>query len=809
MNTDSSHQTSYYFEPGENETINFKRYLSLFFSNWYWFAFSLFIALSIAYGINRWSTRVFTVSSTMLIKSDQNSALSNIFPGSDSYRSQQNLTNEMGILKSFGLNRRVMLELPDFMVDYTKVGKRGIAERRLYTDCPFMVVYDSVKYQRLGQRIYIKIMSADSYKIGFNGHRNLDKTLKFGDRFTQAGFDFRIVKRDTLKSAFDPMGSNKYYFSFNSPDNLANRYRRQLSIVPVEENASLVTLSISGFVADQAADYLNKLMKVYLQYGLDAKNETASKTIDFINEQLVRILDSLKVTDDQLADFRRNNKILDLSREGSLLQGRIEEAYADRSKLLLQETYYEYLKSYVNTKNESGDIVTPSAMGISDQLLMGLVNELSRAIQEKKTLSVNLAESTNPLTLVNEKITGLRKGISENIGDGLNNIKKAISDADKKIAGIDENIDKLPLVERQIINVQRKLDVNNTVYTYLLEKRAEAGIAQASNVPDNRQIDEAGNYSSYRIRPKEKQNLTVALILGLMVPLFSILIIDYLNNKIIDKKDVERGTKAPIIGFVSHNRLKTELPVVENPGSTISESFRAVRTNLKYFVNDIKSPVISISSTITAEGKTFISANLATIMAMAGKKVLLMGLDLRKPRIHRILGTGNETGISSFLIGEAEFEDILTKTNIENLWYAASGPVPPNPAELIDSDKMIQFIKLAKDRFDYIIIDTPPAAIVTDALLVSSLTDLYLFVVRQRYTSRSTLELIEELHNNKNIKSLGVILNDINLSGYYGYGLRYGSYFGYGYNYGYNYYGYSGYGKYGHYESSKEYYKEE
>jgi tyrosine-protein kinase Etk/Wzc len=809
MNTSPYPQPSYYLEPGENETINFKRYLSLFFSNWYWFAFSLFIAMSVAYGINRWSTRVFTVSSTMLIKADQNSALSNIFPGSDSYRNQQNLTNEMWILRSFDLNRRVMQQLPDFLVDYTKVGKRGIAEKRLYTDCPFVVVYDSANYQPAGRPVYIKITSSGEYKIGFNGHRNLDKTMPFGERFTGSGFNFRIMLRDSSKPAFDPDGSNKYYFTFNSPESLANSYRSRLSIVPVEENASLVTLSISGLVAQQQADYLNMLAKVYLQYGLDAKNETATKTIGFINEQLGKISDSLKVTDGELADFRRHNNILDLSSEGSLLQRRIEEADAEKSKLLLQKTYYEYLKNYVETKNETGDLITPSAMGVSDQLLMGLVNELAQAIQQKKILSVNLALSTSPLTLANEKIAVLRKAIAENISDGLKNINDALNEAEKKINGISTSINRLPLVERQMINVQRKLDVNNTVYTYLLEKRAEAGIAQASNVPDNKQIDMAGNYSSYRIKPKEKQNLMVALALGLLVPLISILLIDYLNNKIIDKKDVERGTKAPIVGFVSHNRLKTELPVIENPGSTISESFRAVRTNLKYFVKDIKSPVISVSSTITAEGKTFISANLASIMAMAGKKVLLMGLDLRKPRIHRILGTANEKGISSFLIGEAVFEDILFKTRIENLWYAASGPVPPNPAELIDSDKMIEFINLAKERFDYIIIDTPPAAIVTDALLVSSLTDLYLFVVRQRYTSRSTLELIEELHNNKNIKSLGVVLNDINLSGYYGYGLRYGSYFGYGYNYGYNYYGYSGYGKYGHYESSKGYYKED
>ena len=223
-----------------------------------------------------------------------------------------------------------------------------------------------------------------------------------------------------------------------------------------------------------------------------------------------------------------------------------------------------------------------------------------------------------------------------------------------------------------------------------------------------------------------------------------------------------------------------------------------MRTNLKYFIKETQNPVISVSSTISSEGKTFISANLAAIIASNGKKVLLVGLDLRKPRIHKIFGINNDIGISNFLIGQEKFENIIFQTEVENLWYAPSGPVPPNPAELIDSPAMKEFIIKAKKQFDYIIIDTPPVALVTDALLVSPLTDFYIFVVRQRYTSKNTLELIEELHRNENIKSLGIVINDISLTGYYGYGLRYGYSAGYGYSYGYNYYGDYVYSRYGY-----------
>jgi len=382
-----------------------------------------------------------------------------------------------------------------------------------------------------------------------------------------------------------------------------------------------------------------------------------------------------------------------------------------------------------------------------------------------------------------------------------------VSDADRRLLEIEKDIRRLPSTERQMINIQRKFDINNTVYTFLLEKRAEAGIARASNVPDNRIIDDAGFFSTAMVGPKKRQNLMMALVLGLFLPALGIVLVDYLNNKIIDKKDLERRTSIPVIGYISHNSLKSEIPVAENPGSTLSESFRSVRTSLKYFLKDRTCPVISVSSTITGEGKTFVSINLAAIIAMSGKRVLLAGLDLRKPRIHRIFGAENEKGISSYLIGEEKYEDIVLKTEFKNLFYTPAGPVPPNPAELIDSEAMAGFIARAREEFDFIILDTPPVAIVTDALLLSPFSDFYLFVVRQRYTSRNTLALIEELRAGGNLKSIGIVMNDISMSGYYGYGLRYGYSMGYGYNYGYNYY--SQYGKYGYSDSVKGYYSDE
>jgi tyrosine-protein kinase Etk/Wzc len=794
---------------GEDDSFDFKHYLSLFISNWYWFAVALFISITIAYGINRWSEKVYTVSSTLLIKSDQYSGLSNIFSGSAASGSQQNLTNEFGILRSFNLNYRVMQELPQFYVDYIGIGRRGVVETRMYNTAPFIVEFNSLEKQALGQRVDIKILSDRNYELEIDGGKNYKRKYAFGDRFNEMGFDFTIKLRDKNVFKYDPNASNRYYFYFQSPVSLANAYRGKLSVAPIENGASLVILSTSGSVPEQEIDYLNKLMDIYLAFGLELKNKTSAQTITFIEDQLKVISDSLRIAEGNLENFKLGNNYINISSEGSLVQSKFEKIDEEKAALLLQKQYYEYLKGYIESKIESEDIVAPASMGVIDPLLNGLVSKISDFQLERKKILMNIRETEEPLKLLESNITTARLAIRENIKEGLINIDRLIADLNKKSMIVEQEIRKLPSTERQMINIQRKYELNNTVYTFLLEKRAEAGISKASNVPDNRIIDSAGSFNISRIRPKERQNLSVALALGLLFPLLVIILIDFLNNKIIDKRDIEKGTSAPLIGFISHSSSKTEMPVVENSGSSLAESFRSVRTYLKYFVKETECPVIAVSSTIIGEGKTFISANLAAIVAMSGKKVLLIGLDLRKPRIHKVFGINNDSGMSNFLIGEGKYEDVIIKTDIDNLWYAPSGPVPPNPAELIETTAMKDFIEKAKKNFDYIIIDTPPVAIVTDALLVSQFTDLYILVVRQRYSSKNTLELVEEMHKNVNIKNLAIIMNDISISGYYGYGLRYGYSLGYGYSYGYNYYGnYSG-RHYGYTDSSKSYYKEE
>jgi tyrosine-protein kinase Etk/Wzc len=797
------------FNPPEDDNLDIKRYISLFLSNWYWFTISLFIALSIAYSINRYSQRIYSASSTLLIKDDQisgvKSNVESVIPGGDIFKSQQNLKNEMGILRSFSLNYSVMKDLKDFQVVYVGVGKRGIVERRLYRSCPFKVIYDSLGLESTGT-VGIEILQDNEYHIKLNDGLNFDTTMNFGKRFNGHGFSFTLVPRDSDRNVFSKNSSNRYYFYFTNPESLADEYRGKLSVAPIEKESSIVILSVTGLVPEQEVDYLNSLMKVYINYGLENKNRTADSTINFINKQINIISDSLMNAEGNMEDFRKTNSFFDVSREGTLIQNKLEKLENEKTTFELQLQYYNYLSEYLNSKNASGTLISPSVLGLTDPALLRLVNELSVIKNEREKLNFNLEVNQPALELMDRQAEEVKKALMENVKNGIAGLRLSIEESGRKMAVVDTMINKLPTTEKKFINIQRKFDLNNTVFTYLLEKRAESGIAKASNLPDNRIIDYAS--STGPIIPKTRTNIMIAFILGLILPMVGIALIDYFNDRVIDKRDVERKTKVPIIGYISHSESKNEIPVFEKPGSSLAESFRSVRTAMKYFVKENEVTVIAISSTISSEGKTFISINLAAITAMLGKKVLLLGLDLRKPRINKVFEFENSPGMSTYLSGNCDYEEIIKNTQIKNLFYAPSGPIPPNPAELIETEQMKKFMEKAKGEFDYIILDTPPVAIVTDALLLAHYADVNMFIVRQRYTSRNTLDMIEQLNNQGELKNMVIVINDISLSGYYGYGMRYGYTQGYGYTYGYNYYGSGYYRRYGIKEKTGDYYTE-
>ena len=778
-----------------SDDIDLMRYVSLFISNWLWIGAALFLALAIAYVFNRYSQRVYNVKSTLMIKEQQSTGavanMEQIFAG-NIYNPYPNLEDEVAIIKSYTLNRRVIEELPEHHIAYVPVARNGIQWQRTYKTSPF-VLNSLDEDQPTGKPVMIRFTGPDTYTIepkettGNKRQRSPEpdrgdpaREFKLGEPYSFYGFNFTVERRDSLKQISD---GQRWLVWFESPDGLTNMYRSGLGVEAVEDYASVFTLSFDGYSPRQGADYLNTLMRLYIIQGMEWKSRAADTTINFIEAQLELISDSLRRAENNMENFRLKNRFVDLTLEGSLVLQKLEGLEGEKNILDMQMQYYEYLVDYLDTRDPIESIISPSVMGISDPRLVGLVNEVSRLQQTRKQLAFRVNESVPQLEIIDKEYADAQAALRENVNSAISQLKLSMNNINQRIAAVEKELGRLPGTERSLIRIQREFDLNNSVYTYLLERRAEAGIAKASQITDNRIIDEAMTQNSTRVKPKESKNYLTAALLGLMIPMLLIVVFDLLNNKIIGRHDIERITKAPIIGYISHSEYKIEDPVAEKPGSTLAESFRAVRTSLAFYTGQTKCPVIVISSPVSGEGKTFVSVNLATIISMMNKKVLIVGLDLRKPRVHAILKAGNGHGMSQYLSNNATFEEVIVPTEINNLWFAPSGPVPPNPAELIGSPKMGEFIARARNEFDVVIIDTPPVGIVTDALLLSQIANVTLFVVRQRYTTRGSVQLLDEIYRKGEMSNVAILVNDISASGYYGYGLRYGYSLGYGNRY--------------------------
>ena len=783
-----------------SDDIDLMRYVSLFISNWLWIAAALFLAISIAYFFNRYSQRVYNVKSTLLIKEQQSSgAIANmeqIF-ANNIYNPYPNLEDEVAILQSYSLNYRVIEDMPETHIAYIPVERYGIHGQRTYKTSPFVIRTLSDE-QPEGVPMTFRFTGSESYTVEIDEEklaewskdketfidqetRNEAQKYTLGQPFTEAGFNFVVELRDSAKALKDE--NNRWLVWFESLSGLTNAYRASLKVEPVKEYASVFNLTFDGYSPEQGSDFLNTLMNLYIRQGMEWKSRAADNTIDFIEAQLGLISDSLRIAENSMESFRLNNRFVDLTLEGTLVLEKLEKLEGEKNILGLQMQYYEYLADYLDAREETESIISPSIMGVSDQALIKLVGEFSTLQQQRKQVTFTVKDNLPQVELMDRKIEDARASLRENVTSTVNQLKLTMNTINNRIAVAEKELGRLPGTERRLIGIQRKFDLNNSVYTYLLERRAEAGIAKASQITDNRIIDRALVQNSSQVKPKSMKNYLVAILLGLMVPMALIVIFDLFNNKIIGRHDIERLTKVPIIGYISHSDYHVEDPVAEKPGSTLAESFRAVRTSLAFYTGQTKCPVIVVSSPVSGEGKTFVSVNLATIISMMNKKVLIVGLDMRKPRVHAILKSVNGHGMSQYLSGSATFEDVIVPTEIKNLWFAPSGPVPPNPAELIGSPKMTEFIARARSEFDTVIIDTPPVGIVTDALLLSQLANVNLFVVRQRYTTRGSVQLLDEIFRKGEMSNVAVLVNDISASGYYGYGLRYGYSLGYGSRY--------------------------
>jgi capsular exopolysaccharide synthesis family protein len=595
------------------------------------------------------------------------------------------------------------------------------------------------------------------------------------------GYSFTLEPRNE-KEGSEKVKPGKYMFYFNSFGGLISSWSENLALESLDKDASMVGLTVQTECPEKAKLFLNKHTDMYLQRTLDKKNQVATNTINFIDSQLVTIEDSLNITGMNLQDYRKNNQVVDLSFQSQKLFEQTKELDNQKAALKMKDDYFRYLLEYIARNKEAGDLVAPSVMGIEDASLNSLVLELNRMADQKIAMAGTGASENPYIGTINSQIKNAKARLEENARNLLNNNYLAMKDVNSRLNVLMAEVRKLPQTERELLGIERKFKLNDNIYTYLLQRRAEAQIAKASNTPDNEVIDQASLKA--QIKPKPMRNYSVALMLGLLIPGLLLVIIDSFNNKVSSEDDIKKISDLPVAGHIIHSFRDYQTVVLNDPKSQVAETFRSLRTRLQFFTKETSSPVILITSSMPAEGKTFASINLASAYSLVGKKTVLVGFDLRKPKIYTDFNINNDKGVSTFLIGQNTVEEIINNTDYQNLWVIPAGPVPPNPAELAASAKTRELFAELKKRFDYIVIDSAPLGSVSDSFSLAAVSDITVILVRHNVTIKHVLHNAVSDAKSNGISGMSLLLNDISRERtLYGYTGRYK--YGYGYGYGY------------------------
>ena len=801
-------ETSYKPQQNNNEeqSVDIKQLVFIFLNHWYLFLIGAVVALAVGFVINRYSPNVYQTTGTVLIKDAQSGFDATDIMTNGNFRGYQNVDNEMSILKSYALKDRAVRKMN---IEVTYMEKGRVLTSELYKASPFLVEFDRSVPQAVGLVYEVVNIGEDKITLHATAERvskydyllgqsvpsdvgpNIDVTTEcvYGEMTDNGCNRFRIVLNDNCKPEID--NNRKLSFWLNSYASLV-RQNSSFSVSPTTKQSSVLSVTSNGYNTQKIIDFTNTLMNEYVARGLEKKNVVSENTIEFIDNELGGIQESLSSAESDLKTFREQNDVMNLDLQASQVYTNLRALEKEKSEMAVNVKIYKRLKEYIEYQiNDPENLAAPSTMGISDPLLNQLAHDLVTLAQTKATQQLTLTEQHPQIVKLNEQIVTTKKALLENVNNLVNNAQMSLNEIDRRIAVLEGESRQLPDKQQQLINYQRNFKFNEDTYKYLMQRRAEAQILKASNTPDNEILDIARMETTRRISPRTSTNYLIAMIIGLLVPALFLFLKNYFNVSITDRKDVEKLTRFPIVGQVAQTSDTNPLVVINSPKSPIAESFRSIRTNIEFLTQGKSKSTILVTGDMQSIGKTFNSINIASIYAFYGKKTVLLGFDMRKPKLFQEFGLNNNVGISSFLSNREPFENIIqTASQVPNLDIITSGPIPPNPAELIASEKCNEFFDLLKEKYDYIIIDTPPLGLVTDAFLLMRFADVKLFIVRQGVTNKNIFGSIIKDLEDRGIDA-SIVINGIQTNkGYYG--KRYGSYrYGYGYAYGY------GYGRYG------------
>jgi len=749
------------FYPEQHNSFDYKKFLYRIFRKWYWFVISIFLGLLAAWSYNNFMPPEYSIHSSLIVN-EYESGIKRLSM-SQSPTNDRNVNvlgqDHAGRLKSHLISLNTLQSLNWNISWYQKTPLYG---KDLYGNEPYNLTLLSNKTNIKGVPVVISWISDSEFQAdvdtridSLNFHIKFSQKGRFGEQFENTYFDFILNKVDGKL-----VSGKKVYFIINNLNNLALQFQKNLKVISDEKKPDMIELILSESNSKRGIDFLNRLEQTYIEYGLDQKNRVAENTIRFIDSQLRSVTDSLSYSENKFTNFRTRTQSVDLSQEGGIVMQKQGTLESERAVLESRLTYLRNLQVDMNDSRQMKQVLVPSVFGITDPTLNSLVMRLSDIYSRREVLSFSVQDKAPSMRLLDKELELTHNMLAQNISTLLAATEADLNNLKRRAGNFSSQLSLLPRTEQQLSTLKRSFDLNNELNTYLLKLRAESAITYASNQPDVKVLDIASFSTTRQTSPMTTIGYLVGLILGFLVPVSLLLFNDFIHGSIQSKEEVEEMTKLPVVGMIIHNESKKDMVVLENPRSNITESFRLLRTNLKFLLNGDNKKVIAVQSTISGEGKSFISANLASILAMNNLKVLLVGVDMRMSSLHKILKSDNKMGLSTYLSNQTRFEDILENTTINNLSYISSGPVPPNPAELLENGYFEQFLKEAKLRFDYIILDSPPISLVADGIIAGRHADVNLFVIRFRYSNKEQVKFIHEHEIKKTLPNLNLVLND-------------------------------------------------
>ena len=782
------------FKRQDEESINLMPLLFKIRSKWYWFAASLLLFLGVAYVYTSYTESQYLVNAKILFEDVEVGSISIDRELNDPPRSGRSaerkitLTDELAKLVSDNIVRSAVNQL-DFNVSYYTVEEfwpsflQNSWLNEKYHDFPFTVTLDTSKPQLVGLPIYVEIVAENQVRISAEAEEaalvdfasgktvsllndiTINEVVTVGQPYESKLLNFEITASE---ASFDYVDYD-LCFKISSTGSLVGGYKRAITATPadqVNQDARVVNLSFESPIPQKGELFLNTLIDAYANQVLEGKNDQGENSIEFINNELAAVTDSLNQARQNLQSFK-SGAVYDPSNAMSSVYNQMNDLEDERADLQNQLEYYQStLRGIKSSKSDA--IVAPSYAGINDPSLNNYISKYIDISSRARKLNASASQANPLVKQVNEEVENLKSAIEQNINGVVSSLQIRMKRINSRIYTLESDLRSLPQDERKIQVLQQEFDRYNEKQAYWQKKKSDAEMKLATNTANIDTIERAQVQGNEPIWPKSGLIYAGAFLLALMLPLAFIIGKDFVDSSITNKDDIENKTKAPLLGMIANGNKGAKLVMLESPNSAISESFKFARINLQYFHQGEDSKVIGVTSSISGEGKTFCSINLSSAYAEAGQKTLFICCDLRKPRVNEYFNI-RQVSIADVITGRLSIDEAIQPGH-QNLDVLGAGEPLTDPIRLYESKEMDNVMDELRRRYDVIIIETPPIAYVADYFVLLKYFDVNLFVVRYKYTNKNILQGINELHSNNKIKNLNILFNDVKYSGDYGYG---------------------------------------